>query len=120
MAERTHQVIGKEGLQIPLTLMQQYGWDSGTAVTLELESDGIRIMVERAEQQTIEKHAMRYVLRYVGDAATVQVHSLPDGWLVEVYGAEMTEPAGILRYSLSGTFLPEQSTLPVQIRPVLK
>jgi antitoxin component of MazEF toxin-antitoxin module len=120
MSERTHQVIGKEGLQIPLAVMQQYGWDSGTAVTLELESDGIRIVMERAERHTIEKQALRYVLRQVGDAATIQVHSLVDGWRVEVYGAGMTDPAGILRYSLTGELLPEHSTSPTQMRQVLR
>ena len=119
MAERTYQVIGKEGLQIPLPLMQQYGWDSGTAVMVELGTDGIRIVAESAEQQTIEENALRYVLRHVGDAATVQVQSLPDGWYVEVYGVDMAEPAGVLRYSMAGMLLPQQSTPPAEIRQAL-
>lgn len=119
MAERAYQVISKEGLQTPLMLMQQYGWNPGTTVTLELATDGIRVIAERVERQTIEKNALRYIVRYVGDAATVQIHPLPDGWHVDVYGAEMTKPAGILRYSLSGMLLPEYSTSPVQIRQAL-
>lgn len=64
-------------------------------------------------QAIIEEHALRYVLRHVGDATKIQAHPLADGWRVEVYGSGQTEPAGILHYSLTGDLLPEKSTLPI-------
>lgn len=116
--EKIVQSLGADGLQIPLTLMRQYGLEPGSAVTVELQPDGIRIAPLRVDAVQIENRALRYLTRYVGDAATVKVQLLPDeeGWLVEVYGQGMNEPAGCLRYSRSGTLLSHASSSPNEIR----
>ena len=45
--EKVYQSIGTNGLQIPITLMRQYGLERGSGVILELEPDGIRIVPAR-------------------------------------------------------------------------
>ena len=116
--EKILQSLSADGLQIPIALMRQYGLEPGAAVTVALQPDGIHIVPMRVGVTQIENRALRYILRYIGDAATIKIHSLPDetGWLVEVYGQGMEEPIGHLRYSLAGVLLPESSTSPAEIR----
>jgi len=116
--EKVYQSVGAHGLQIPITLMRQYGLELGSGVVLELHPDGIHIIPARPEQSTIENRALRYLLSTVGDAATIRVEALPDdsGWQVEVYGEGVAQPAGILIYSPTGVLLPDRSTSPTEIR----
>jgi hypothetical protein len=116
--EKVYQSISADGLQIPITLMRQYGLEQGSGVILELQPDGIRIIPARPEQSTIENRALRYLLSSVGDRATVKAKPLADnaGWQVEVYGLGLTEPAGTLVFSPSGVLSPDHSTPPVEIR----
>ena len=113
-----HQTVAKDGVHIPLALVSQYGLKQGAKIKVTLEPDGIRITPEQVDRSAIEKHALRYVLANLGDAATIEIQSLPGkGWQVNVFGAGWPEPLGKLIYDLGGNLIPEQSDTPEKIRP---
>lgn len=114
--ERAHQMIGPDGLQIPLSLMQRYGLRAGTQVVLELGTDGIRVVPALADQSEIEGKALRYVLQNLGDAVGVVTRRLDEAWHVTVYASTGTAPIGRLVYDLAGEFLKEDSTPPETMR----
>lgn len=108
--EVVREVVGTEGLQIPLPIIQRYGLQPGAGVVLELGADQILIRPALLGPEEIESRALRYLLAHLGDAVTVQVERKDGGWWVSVYGAGRTDPLGYLVYSTSGEFLPERST----------
>ena len=108
--ERAHQIIGADGLQIPLPLMQRYGLRAGAQVVLELGTDGIRVVPALAEQSEIEGKALRYVLRTLGDAVTIAAQQSDEAWQVTVYASTGTAPIGKLVYDLAGDLLKQDST----------
>lgn len=108
--ERVRQVVGTEGLQIPLLIMQRYGLQPGTGVVLELRTDEIRILPAVPGQEEIENRALRYLLVHLGDAATVEVERDNSDWYVSVYGAGIADPLGRLVYSPAGELLLDRST----------
>jgi hypothetical protein len=114
--ERAHQMIGADGLQIPLPLMQRYGLRAGVQVVLELGADGIRVVPALADKSEIEGKALRYVLRNLGDAVSVEAQRLEEAWHVTVYTSAGTAPIGRLVYDLAGELLKEDSTPPEIMR----
>lgn len=86
--ERVRQVMGEKGLEIPLLLTERYGLRPGVQVVMELDEDGIRILPALPEKEDIESLALRYVLRNLGDAATISVKREHDycGWCSSTAG----------------------------------
>jgi len=114
--ERVRQVVGSQGLQIPLIVMQQYGLVPGTGVVLELGQDGIRIVPVAHSQAEIENRALRYILANLGDAATIKAEQANGEWQVAVLGAGTDELLGQLVFSSSGAMLFERSTSAEELR----
>ncbi len=117
--ERAHQVVGDDGLQIPLPLMQQYGLQPGAHVTLEFDSDMIRIVPQVLSRAEIEKRALRIALRYIGDAAILSVPPFPTEagiWRVAVRRAGVEEPLGYLNFRLNGELTGNLSEILAEIR----
>jgi hypothetical protein len=108
--ELVHQIVGTEGLQIPLPVIQRYGLRPGARVVLELRADTIQILPALLGQEEIENRALRYLIVRLGDAATVKAERENDEWRVAVYGAGMSDPVGWLVYASTGEFHPERST----------
>lgn len=108
--ERIRQIVGAEGLQIPLAIMRRYGIEPRTGVLLELCTDGIRILPAVPDRVKIENRALRYLLVHLGDAVTVQVNRDNGNWLVSVYGVGIAESLGRLVYSPTGELLLDRST----------
>ena len=108
--ELVQQLIDENGLQIPLPLMSQYGLQPGSAVTVELDDDVIRIVPKFPDQTAIENRALRLLLKSLGDAILVKAQQLAviepdgqqDGWRVDVYAHGLAEPLGYLDYSRQG------------------
>ena len=108
--ERAHQMISVDGLQIPLPLMQRYGLRPGAQVVLELGAEGIRVLPALADRSEIEGKALRYLLRKLGDAVTIEARQCEGAWRVTVFAAGSLTPIGELIYGLAGDFLGEHST----------
>jgi antitoxin component of MazEF toxin-antitoxin module len=113
--EQIHQTIGRESLEIPLPLMQQYGLQPGDRVTLELGPEGIFMAVPIKDPQKIEILALKLTFRYLGDAVTVKAEQdtfllNQQGWRVQIYGLGIEKPLGMLTFSRTGKLLPEFST----------
>ena len=113
--ERTQQVIGQEGLHIPLPLIAQYGLHPGVEVIVELGENEIRITPLAPTQTEIENQALRTLLKYLGDA--VQVKASPKvsdttqtGWEVHVYAPGFEASLGQLNYSHTGELLSDLPT----------
>lgn len=108
--ERAHQMISGDGLQIPLPLMQRYGLQPGTQVVLELGAEGIRVLPALAQRTQIESQALRYLLRHLGDAVTIEARQREEAWHVAVFSSDSLRPIGELVYDLAGDFLEGPST----------
>lgn len=108
--ERAHQMISGDGLQIPLPLMQRYGLQPGTQVVLELGAEGIRVLPALAQRTQIESQALRYLLRHLGDAVTIEARQREGAWHVAVFSSDSLRPIGELVYDLAGDFLEGPST----------
>jgi hypothetical protein len=107
--ERSHQIISDEGLQIPLPLIEQFGFHSGAEVVVEMGEKGIWITQAAPSQTEIENRALRILLRRLGDAVTVKAHKSDRGesqdWIVQVYARGNETPLGELHYSRRGELL---------------
>lgn len=114
--ERAHQMIGADGLRIPLPLMQRYGLRAGAQVVLELGADGIRVVPALADQSEIEGKALRYVLHNLGDAVIIEARQSDERWHVTVYASTGAPQLGRLVYDVAGEFLKEDSTPPEIMR----
>lgn len=77
---------------------------------LELGADGIRVLPALAQRSKIESQALRHLLRYLGDAVTIEAQQREGAWRVTVFASGSLRPIGELIYDLSGNFLEESST----------
>ena len=98
--ERAYQLIGVDGLQIPLPLMQRYGLRPGAQVVLELGAEDIRVLPALADRSEIEGKALRYLLRNLGDAVTIKARQCEGAWRVTVFASGGLTPMGELVYGL--------------------
>lgn len=111
--ERVIQPFNARGVQIPGYLIERFGYQPGTDVVIEVDTKGIHIIPALLNEDEIERRAMAYTLRNIGDAVGVEVTNQTNSWLVAVYGAEeLSEPIGYLVYSASGELLEDESTSP--------
>ena len=107
--EIIHQVIDKEGLNIPLPIIEQYGLHPGGDAVLELEVDGIRIRPAAPDKSQIESMALVYLLANVGDGARVAAERENGNWRVAVFSMMQESPLGYLYYSQDGKLLEHNS-----------
>ncbi len=102
--ERTHQIINDKGLQIPLPLIEEYGFRSGEEVIVEMDADGIRITTA-----DIENRALQLLMRHLGDAVVVEaIWSETDPtqvWVVNVSSRGKTTQLGNILYSKRGDLI---------------
>lgn len=111
--ERVTQPFNDKGVQIPGYLIKQFGYQPGTNVVIEIDTKGIHIIPALPNESEIEKRAMAYAFRNIGDAVAVEVTKQPHRWLVAVYGAEeLPESLGYLIYSEKGELLQTESIPP--------
>ncbi|MBX3052141.1 MAG: hypothetical protein KF753_11735 [Caldilineaceae bacterium] len=111
--ERTYHVVGEGGIQIPLPLLESYGFHSGTHMVVEFGHDGLFIQPAKPTKTEISQRALRLLLRRLGDAVVVETEPAkaddPDvtttGWIVTVYARGSETPLGTLRYSSQGDLI---------------
>jgi hypothetical protein len=107
--ERSHQIINDEGLQIPLPLIERYGFHSGVEVVVEMDAEGIRIAPAAPSKAEIENRALRVLWHRLGDAILVKAEPVKDlvhmRWNVTVYARGHETALGALHYSAHGELL---------------
>lgn len=107
--ERTYQIINDTGLQIPLPLIEEYGFRSGEEVIVEMDADGIRITMAALSQTDIENKALQLLMRHLGDAVVVKaIWSESDPaqvWVVNVSPRGKTTQLGEILYSKRGDLI---------------
>ena len=114
--ERTHQLIGHDGLQIPLPLVQRYGLQPDDREVLEIAVDAIHVLLQMFKNLEIEGRALRYLFRNLGDAVSVDAQQREGGWQVTVFASDKITPLGELTYDLMGNFEENLSTSIEQMR----
>lgn len=120
--ERTYQIVGEQGIQIPLPLLESYGFRSGTQIVVEVGQDGLFIKSARPTRTDITQRALKLLLHRLGDAVLVKTEPEGDnssethGWLVEVYAKGCDTPLGTLHYSHRGDLLTNVDSAIVQMR----
>ncbi len=107
--ERVQNIVGKRGIEIPLPLIEQYGFQPGSPFLIEFGETGIRILPPMPQQEEIGTQALFYLFRKLGDAVRVEVEPVDSGWQVNVYAADK-EPLGKLFYSSDGSLIETKST----------
>ena len=116
--ERAQQLVGVDGLQIPLPFMAQYGLQPGSEVTVELHDDAIHIVPKLPDQTEIENRALRLLLKSLGDGVLVKAQQLdtPEpgmsagDWRVDVYARGYDDQLGHLDFAKNGLLLSDLST----------
>lgn len=107
--ERVQDVVGERGIEIPLPLIEQYGFQPGSPFLIEFGETGIRILPPTSQQEEIGTQALFYLFRKLGDAIRVKVEPLGTEWQVNVYGVD-SELLGKLIYSTDGILIETKST----------
>lgn len=120
--EQTYQIVGERGIQIPLPLLESYGFPSGTPIVVEVGQDGLFIKSARPSRTEITRRVLKLLLHRLGDAVLVKVEPEGDpssethGWLVHVYARGYDTPLGVLRYSSRGDLLTDIDAAVAAIR----
>ncbi len=107
--ERVQNIVGERGIEIPLPLIEQYGFQPGSPFLIEFGETGIRILPPMSQQEEIGTQALFYLFRKLGDAVRVDVKPLGLEWQVNVYAAD-EKPLGKLIYSSDGVLIEAKST----------
>ena len=108
--ERVRDVVGANGIEIPLPLIEQYGLQPGSPFLIEFGENGIRILPPTPHEEKIGTQALFYLFKKLGDAIRIEVGKLDEEWQVTVFGADMVEPLGHLIYSTTGDLVEAKST----------
>lgn len=108
--ERVRDIVGTNGIEIPLPLIEQYGLQPGSPFLIEFDEKGLRIMPPTPQEEEIGTQALLYLFRRLGDAVRIEVGQQEEGWKVTVLDAEMNEPLGYLTYSAIGELVETAST----------
>jgi len=117
--ERIHHLVNADGLQIPLPLMERYGFQPGMNAVIEMGEGDIRIIAAAPSLEEIENRVLRLLLHRLGDAVTVRSKLVEEGaqshWDVYI-GAQGTDAIlGVLRYSIAGELLTDLNSEVQQI-----
>jgi len=108
--------VGATGLQIPKTVLEEYGIPEGASVVIEVEEKMIRIVPEQLTEGVIKKLALNYVLNHVGDATAIGKPKFEDkNWIVPVVLPYKKIQLGTLVFSETGMLLNSVSTAPEEM-----
>ena len=108
--------VTAQGLHVPSTVLEQYGWPVGTEVILESQDRLLAIRPQRFMPEAIFNLAATYLFEKVGDAVAAET-PLWDGerWLVKVALPHQQKDLGRLFYSADGKLLPAESDSPARL-----
>lgn len=108
--------VTAQGLHVPPTVLEQYGWPVGTEVIIESQDRLLAIRPQRLTPEAIFNLAATYLFEKVGDAVAAEM-PLWDGerWLVKVTLPHRQKDLGRLFYSADGKFVPAESDSPTRI-----
>lgn len=111
--ETLYQTVGKNGISIPLEIVQGYGLREGSNIRIQLGRTGIHVVPANAGIEEIEKRALRYVLVHVGDAAEIVAPKMTAGgdWEVVVVAPKSDQPLGHLYFNAAGDLLRADESL---------
>lgn len=104
-------------VEIPPEMVEELGWSSGQQVTIRASGDRITIGPTADLAQQIQRRALAYLARHVGDATTVGAATRSSNrWEVPVYLSYADRMLGTLLFSERGELIPGESTSPAALR----
>ena len=111
--------ITAKGLHLPNSVLENWGWEEGTKVTIEHNNNNKTIVISPREitAREISSRACIFLLKKVGDAAGVKT-PVRDGdkWRVTVVLPHRKKDLGQLTYTLDGFLVPEESDSSEQLK----
>jgi len=109
--------ITAQGLLLPNTVLEQWGWEAGTKVVIESYNKTITIKPEELTAREITRRVLSFLLNKVGDATAIKT-PIRDGdkWRVTVVLPHRKKDLGQLTYTLDGFLVPEESNTAEQLK----
>ncbi|MGH7457233.1 MAG: hypothetical protein ACRENG_38140 [bacterium] len=116
MSKIVEEVTAK-GFALPNTILEQWGWEEGTKLLIESQNKTVTIKPAEVTAREITKRACTFLIWEVGDATGIKT-PVKDGnkWRVTVVLPHRKKDLGQLTYTLDGTFIPEESNTPEQLK----
>lgn len=111
--------VTAQGLLVPPTVLEQYGWPVGTEVILESQDRLLAIRPQRLTPEAIFNLAATYLFEKVGDAVAAET-PLWDGerWRVKVMLPHLQKHLGQLFFSADGKLLASESDSPARLEEI--
>ena len=104
------QEITADGLHLPKSLIEQFGWREGTKVMFEIHDRTVSIVPQELTAEDITEIACIYLLEKVGDAAAIKKpQKKDDKWMIDVVLPYAKKDLGTLVFTASGKLVSDES-----------
>ncbi len=110
------QEITVDGLHLPKTLVEQFGWREGTKVMLEIHDRTVSIVPQELTAEDIAEIACIFLLEKVGDAVAIKKpQKKDDKWIVDVVLPHVKKDLGTLVFTANGKLMSDESDSPSKL-----
>jgi len=110
------QEITANGLNLPNTLVEQFGWHEGTKVMLEIHDRTVSIVPQEFTAEDVADAACIFLLEKVGDVAAIKKpQKKDDKWIVDVVLPHARKDLGTLVFTANGKLISDESDSPSKL-----
>ncbi len=110
------QEIAADGLHLPKSLVEKFGWREGTKVMLELHDRTVSIVPQELTAMDIVEIASVFILEKVGDATAIKKpQKQEDKWVVDVVLPHARKDLGRLVFTGDGELISDESDSPSKL-----
>jgi antitoxin component of MazEF toxin-antitoxin module len=108
--------ITADGLYLPKSLVEQFGWHQGTKVMLEIHDRAVSIVPQELTAEDIAEIACIFLLEKVGDAVAIKKPQKKDEkWIVDVILPHARKDLGALVFTANGKLISDESSNPSKL-----
>ncbi len=110
------QEIAADGLHLPKSLVEKFGWREGTKVMLEVHDRTVSIVPQELTAMDIVEIASVFLLEKVGDATAIKKpQKQEDKWVVDVVLPHSRKDLGRLVFTGNGELISDESDSPSKL-----
>ena len=110
------QEIAADGLHLPKSLVEKFGWREGTKVILEVHNRTVAIVPQELTAMDIVEIASIFLLEEVGDATAIKKpQKQEDKWVVDVVLPHARKNIGRLVFTGNGELISDKSDSPSKL-----
>ena len=110
------QEITADGLRLPKTLVEQFGWREGTKVMLEIHDRTVSIVPQELTAENVAEIACIFLLEKVGDVAAIKKpQKRDDKWIVDIVLPHAGKDLGTLVFTVDGKLMLDESDSPSKL-----